>query len=493
MYPRTLIFSLSLLFACVGEDKDTETETETETEVDPNLDDPTESESETESGSETETETESGTETETDTDCTEYATGYADDDGDGWGDPDNLVEYCADSPPSGVVDNSMDCDDSDAYEPVWVDDDASSGGSGTFSSPMQTIQDGIDAADVCVYVMEGSYGEDLDFTGKDLLVWGVDGAESTLVEGTGDNPVVSFTSGESSDAWFTGFTLTGGGGYLESSTTTWTCGSSATCEETYDRYYGGGIFVDSAEPTLSDLILETQSLPEYSVTEIDDYTTEYIVSYGGGLAVTNGAASLENVWIEGPSATYGAGLYISTSSSVEAQQLWVSDTEGDHGAGAMVVGDLTAENAVFCGNTSSTSGALFVEGGSLDLLFATVVGAVADTTLEASDSAFVSANSVVFTESSGGTEVTVSDGSSVVRMEYSDVYPDTWDGMTSLVGVSGVISEDADFTSWSGSCASADLTPASTSPLVDAGDPGESDADGSDADIGAYGGPNGSW
>jgi hypothetical protein len=38
-----------------------------------------------------------------------------------------------------------------------------------------------------------------------------------------------------------------------------------------------------------------------------------------------------------------------------------------------------------------------------------------------------------------------------------------------------------------------DFTLTTASPAVDAGDPTRSDADGSRADAGAYGGPNGTW
>ena len=38
-----------------------------------------------------------------------------------------------------------------------------------------------------------------------------------------------------------------------------------------------------------------------------------------------------------------------------------------------------------------------------------------------------------------------------------------------------------------------DYNPVPGSPLIDTGDPGQLDPDGSNADIGAYGGPLGAW
>ena len=43
------------------------------------------------------------------------------------------------------------------------------------------------------------------------------------------------------------------------------------------------------------------------------------------------------------------------------------------------------------------------------------------------------------------------------------------------------------------SAADWDLHPGAGSPLIDAGDPAELDADGTRADVGAFGGPSGAW
>ena len=62
-------------------------------------------------------------------------------------------------------------------------------------------------------------------------------------------------------------------------------------------------------------------------------------------------------------------------------------------------------------------------------------------------------------------------------------------GMTDPTGTSGNIAVNAKFTSAS----TYDFTLKSTSALINAGDPATLDADGSRADIGAYGGPGGDW
>jgi hypothetical protein len=55
----------------------------------------------------------------------EKNTFYADADGDGFGDPDNSIEICAEAPPAGFVSNSEDCDDTNAAinpETIWYQD-----------------------------------------------------------------------------------------------------------------------------------------------------------------------------------------------------------------------------------------------------------------------------------------------------------------------------------------------------------------------------------
>ena len=79
-----------------------------------------------------------------------------------------------------------------------------------------TIQDAIDAASNGdeVIVAPGTYPEVIDFSGKAITLRSSDGANVTIIDGTGlNNSVVKCVSGEGSDTVLDGFTITGGSGW----------------------------------------------------------------------------------------------------------------------------------------------------------------------------------------------------------------------------------------------------------------------------------------
>jgi parallel beta-helix repeat protein len=126
------------------------------------------------------------------------------------------------------------------YGPLWHvatgGHDDIFNGSGDF--PFRTIQKGIDSADLgdTVLVRKGNYTENINFTGKNILVAShfiFDGEESTIestiIDGIGEGSVVTFDSGEDSSSVIRGFTLTRG--YAD---------------------YGGAVHCDSSSPTIAE-------------------------------------------------------------------------------------------------------------------------------------------------------------------------------------------------------------------------------------------------
>ncbi len=85
-----------------------------------------------------------------------------------------------------------------------------------------------------------------------------------------------------------------------------------------------------------------------------------------------------------------------------------------------------------------------------------------------------------------------------IEGNYSDWGAGAWiageEKMADIWGSTGVITEEPGYVDVTGTDPEVwDLHLASGSALVDAGDPGLSDEDGSTSDVGAYGGPNGAW
>lgn len=75
-----------------------------------------------------------------------------------------------------------------------------------------TIQEAIYAASSgdTILVAPGTYLENINFTGKDLVVQSEEGPETTVIDGGQSGSVVTFEYGEGAEARLTGFTLTNG-------------------------------------------------------------------------------------------------------------------------------------------------------------------------------------------------------------------------------------------------------------------------------------------
>ncbi|MFN7142841.1 MAG: MopE-related protein, partial [Myxococcota bacterium] len=243
----------------------------------------------------------------------------ADDDGDGFGSPTEVVWAC-----SPIVDNTLDCDDGNAREPQVVDDSASaSSADGSMTNPWTTIQDGIDNARMCVAVMEGAYYENVNFNGADVDVFSTAGREATVLDAGGTGTVVTFENGETAGAALRGFTVQNGGGALDSySVSDPECASTSICVSTYNTYLGGGILVDGASPTLSDLWVTGNILPVATVVEHSETEIEYTRSYGGGIFVRNavGGMAVTDVTVDWNYADQGGGVFVGEGSGIDFSQ-----------------------------------------------------------------------------------------------------------------------------------------------------------------------------
>ena len=430
-----------------------------------------------------------------DEDATDASYGYADDDGDGFGDAGSYDLHC------DVVDNDWDCDDTDSSEPVYVDASASGSGTGTLARPYDSIQDGIDASRECVVVEGGTYTENLDFGGREVLVTGVDGAGETTIDGNGNGPVVTFADGEGAGAELRGFTLTGGSGYESTTSSSYSCGSGDTCTDYFTTFCGGGIYVDGATPTLGDLVIEDNDVvaPSDSTSGDDTYT---YYSYGGGLCVLNSTLTIGDVDFWDNSAEEGGAIYVDATGSLAVERGWIASNTAENGAGVQVDGgtldltnvastwnaatltgggvlaidaQLTETNVTHGGDDAPTGGGIYLSGSS--------TGTVMNTIVYGADS---------------GEGVLVDSGS--FSGSYNNVYGNgggDYSGTSDPTGSSGNLSSDPRFTDVTddGRDDNDDWSLSNTSPSVDAGNSSAvyDDADGTDNDQGAWGGGDSDW
>jgi hypothetical protein len=426
---------------------------------------------------------------------------YADSDGDSFGDPDDTIAAC--SQPSGYEDNALDCDDTDATEPVVVDaSSGSSSGAGTISSPLDAVQDGVDNATQCVVVFAGTYYESVVTNGTDLEITGVEGSDLTIIDATGTGGAAfEVAGGETAATVITGFTLMGDG-HLDITSSSYACTSIITCTDYYYTYCGGGLYVSSSDPTFEDIVAEGSSLPVAS-TVISYPDTTYTISYGGGMCFLDSASMVSGSTVASNYADQGGGVYADETSAVSFGQSYIIANEATDGGGLELDGGSVSYTNVASSfnEASSQGGGLFLIDGSGVATNVTIAGDDAVTgggVYVSGTSSLAMMNSIVYGATTGvGVLV---DGGASFTGSYNDVYANlagNYSGITDPTGTDGNQSVAPMFVAYSddGVLSNDDLHLNSYSALIDAGDPSTTydDADGSTNDVGAYGGPQSDW
>jgi len=421
----------------------------------------------------------------------------ADEDGDGFGSATETERAC-----SGP-DNTLDCDDTDALEPQVVRSDADTSlADGSIDYPWATIQEGINYASQCVVVYEGIYSEAIDFAGNSVAVTGVDGEDVTIIDATGQGqPVVTFATEESADASLSGFTLTGGTGYLSTAEDATECGSTETCTTYTYSYCGGGVFIDGATPTLSALSITGNSLPSAGVEEVGN-DTFYTYSFGGGVCVMAAVVGLSQVDLWNNYADVGSGLYLDTRAIVDFSEGFIGGNSATEGGGIAVDGGrLNLTNAASAYNQADSGGGLVALDATLSEINVTHGGETSSATgavyLYGGSSATVK-NTIIY-GSTAGVGI-LADETATFEGSYNNVYGNAggeYSGVEDPTGSDGNLSEDPLLTSMSddGDATNEDFHLMEGSPSIDAGDPSAqyNDADRSVNDQGAFGGPGSTW
>ncbi len=256
----------------------------------------------------------------------------------------------------------------------------------------------------------------------------------------------------------------GAGAYLNIASTAL---SNSVFTDNSALYGGGGVYITYAE----DLLFE----------QVEMSGNEVVYGSGGAIYAYSSSVTYSNVALLGNEAYHSGGGIAqvesysgSTAGSILANVWITGNTAYMDGGGGLYLdgGDMVLQNSGLYGNVSATSrggGAVWVYDGTLSMVNVDVSG----------NSAAVS----------GGGVLTSGSSPSLSYCNVWNNYPDDYYGMTDPTGTDGNISADPAYVSTTGTDPSAwDLHLATTSTLIDAGDPSLTDPDGSTSDIGAYGG-----
>jgi len=422
---------------------------------------------------------------------------------------DNDCDGTSDADADVDGDGLQDCADAC---PVYVDVDAAPGGTGHHDAPLQLIQDGIEATvDLgCneVEVAAGLYIEQLDTLGYPVHVYGRDGAAATVVDAAGAGSVLTIATGEDRSTVIEGLTLTGG-----------------------VAAQGGGAYLDSSSPHLLDLIIDANEAD--GGAGVRTFYGDPLIEGcsftgndacwggpeegcdGGGIMVRSGAPEIIGNVFELNRAGDGGALWLAYADALVAQNVIARNeahdddpTQAGQGGGIDVqvgTSDTFILNNIIVDNTASSHGGGVVayepvaRYGEPTIAHNVVAwNRVTDTNngagiLANGNTAPVIKANVVY--GNDGPGITTNAGA-VVSYNLVWINDDNWSGAQGdLSGIDGnlqtapLVVRSNDNTDWTDD----DWTPVSGSPLIDGGDPAETDADGTRADIGAYGGAWGGW
>ncbi len=307
---------------------------------------------------------------------------------------------------------------------------------------------------------------------------------------------------QAGDLWLQGTTFSdnvvtyGSGGGLFASYGTVVQFDDLTFDGNYATYgAAGGIYLYSAEMSGTGLYLYGNSVGS---------------SNGGGfLADYQSSLYVDGGVIEGNFGySFGAGVVDGSVGVLQHVQVLNNDATYVGGLGVRDSGELILENVVLHGNSdgSATGGSSYY-GAALTAYnssylycnFVTLVGTQGRYALRLlSSSSLELHNSIVAFNSGYGLELSQS-SASYLSGGYNDFYDNLYGNIyydsNAQYAIEGAksIAQDPAFSAYSGDASRDDLHLTSGSPCEDAGNPSYDDADGSNADMGAYGGPGSDW
>ena len=408
-----------------------------------------------------------------------------------------------------------DCDD---YCPVYASWGAP--GDGRQIDPIGTLQAAIDlaAASGCneVRANGGSYYENLDWGGAPVNVESLSGPEYTVINAGGQGSVLTFMNREGPDARVYGFTITGGFGD------------------------GGGVYVYYSDPTIEGNVITGNTaggsrrvgggmwIYEGSPTVIDNEISENEACYlgpedgcdGGGIDIRGGQPYIARNWIVDNTAGDGGGIWMAYSDAIIVQNVIsgnaaddsaLDDGEGQdrdgQGGGINIqiggpVGPRIASNIISDNIASTIGGGIVVYEDSDAYMEGSIENntivhnVLTETDWGAGIAQFrrtdpiITNNIIAWNTGTGAWSEDEIDPAFTYNLVYgNDV---DYGGLLDGTGA-GNLSADPRFTrrSGDGDWSNDNFRLQSSSPAINAG--AGTDFDGSQADLGAYGGADGGW
>ena len=416
--------------------------------------------------------------------------------------------YGVDDDCDGTVDEGCTC-------PLYVDGAAvGSLEQGTWDDPfldLTTAFDNLTIACFEVHVAPGSYAPGPNLDGDDLILRSIDGSAATVIDAGGSSRCMKFKNAQ---LVLDGFTLRNGnidkgaGLMVEGSSTTVEIAGCVfednTC--THDGY-GAGVYVtDSADFWMHDSILRDN---------ICDSGDSNNGSDGGGLFADAAAILVEDCEFTGNEAGDGGAIATDEATGTVNRCLFAGNLAWDtepgsgalHGGGALAVykGSLDLTNNLIVDNESSDeAGGLLVtdSDGRVDLdnctlAYNTSLYGGAGLHVGEGGNVWMRNSIIAYNDGDAGMAADAVDGAP--SQTYCDVFGnltvDYGANTTDLTGSNGNISDPPLFMSFvdNDDPTDDDLHLDAGSACIDTGDPTVLDFDGTNSDMGAYGGMDGGW
>ena len=308
-----------------------------------------------------------------------------------------------------------------------------------------TIQQAIQASnDGDVVVVDRGIYEAINFLGKNITVTSTDPEDpdivkTTIIDGGGVGSVVTFESGETSEAVLTGFTIRNGYG-------------TAVSEIGSNIFWGGGVFCYASSPTIRGNIITDNAGP---VEMVGNNQAQWTMSYGSGIGCFVSSAIITNNIIKNNTAFAGAVFVLSEEKICNNL---IYDNSAVVGGGVILFGGSLINNTIVGNDTNANPQAAGMPGVNVYIVFDN----------EFSQSLMILNNIICNAKSGGG--ISGEGNFNTSGISFNNVWGNVGGNyleMSDQTGINGNISEDPLFVD----AQAKDFHLQLDSPCIDAGDP----------------------